>query len=160
MDGEITIILVKKKPIENMSEMFSGCSSLLTVRAKTQWITDTVTDMSSMLYECNNLKYFRVLDLNTSKVKNFSKIFYNCKSLLVISRELYFNTENAENLKEMFYGCESLKNTKGTSDWNTAKVIDMSYMFFNCKKIEELDLSKWDFPRVKYLSGMFKGCNL
>ena len=167
---ELIINLIQEKPIENMSEMFKECHCLSSVIIKQQWLMNKITDMSSMFLECNNLKHFNGSYLDTSKVKNFSKMFYNCKSLKDKDLTVDFNTESAENLKEMFYGCESLKKItlkeiilkektlKSISNWETKNVIDMSFMFSNCKNLKEIDLSGLDIPKVKYLTGMFKGC--
>ena len=158
--SELIIYLIQEKPIENMSEMFKECRCLSSILIKQQWLMSKINDMSSMFFECNNLKHFNGSYLDTSEVKNFSKMFYNCKSLKK-DKDLNvdFNTESAENLKEMFYGCESLEKTpNGISNWETKNIIDMSFMFSNCKNLKEIDLSELDIPKVKYLTGMFKGC--
>ena len=163
--SELTIHLVQEKPIENMSEMFKECHCLSSVTFQQQWLMSKITDMSSMFLDCNNLKHFNGSYLDTSKVKNFSKMFYNCESLKDKDLNMNFNTESAENLKEMFYGCISLKEItseektlKSISNWETKNVIDMSFMFSNCNNLQKIDLSRLDIPKVKYLTGMFKGC--
>ena len=159
-EEKLIIILVKERPIKNMSEMFKGCDLLRSVSVKTQWIMDKVTDISSMFYGCKILKYFKSTDWNTSEVKDFSQMFYNCKSLEEISGGLYFETKKAENFKNMFYGCEALKNKNidYILEWETSNVTNMSYMFNNCKALQEIDLSNWEMSKVNDLTGMFIGC--
>jgi surface protein len=159
---KLIILLIKKNPISDMSEMFSGCSCLYSLKIKTRWAMDTVTNMSSMLSNCSNLNNLNCAEWNTSEVKNFSKMFYECKSLKDLTLNEKFNTNKAENLEGMFSGCSSIEYIYGISEWKTFNVKDMSSIFSNCQKLKQkqktMDLSKWDISNVEKLTKMFKGC--
>ena len=96
------------------------------------------------------LEMFREHRINTSKVTNFTGLFYVQKTLTEIPE---FDTSNATNMKEMFYYCQALTEIP-TLD--TSKVTNMSTMFYFCKaltKIPALDTSK-----VTNMSSMFNNC--
>ena len=155
----LTIILVKKKEIKNMSKMSYKCNFLVSVKVLTQWKFDNVKIMKSMFSGCQNLKYINLgSELNTSKVTDFSNMFKDCESLEIINSPLNFKTENGKKFGGMFENCSSLKNLDGISEWNLTKAIDLSCMFSKCKRLEGIDLSKWDLPNAKYLNSMFCGC--
>ena len=67
--------------VTNMSNMFSGCSSL-TGLDLSGFNTGNVTDMSNMFYDCSKLKYILVSEKwNTDNVTSSSGMFYWCSSL-------------------------------------------------------------------------------
>ena len=95
-----------------------------------------ITDMSQMFYGCSTL--LSVPDIykwNTIKVTNMKGIFDGCsllKSLPDISR---WNTSNVTDISDMFNRCSSLSSLPDISKWNTDNVINMSYLFYNCGKL-------------------------
>ena len=98
-------------------------------------------------------------DLDTSKVDNFSFMFYKCKSLLYLPDISEWNTENATNISHMFQACITLSWLPDISKWNTKKVTDLNAIFNQCKSLTSLpDISKWDSSNFKNLGGMFSGC--
>ena len=49
---------IKLKGIDNVNDMsyiFDGCSSLLSLPDISKWNTNNITDMSDMFYECSSL---------------------------------------------------------------------------------------------------------
>ena len=52
-NNKLKIILKGIDNIRNMSSMFSGCSSLLSLPDISKWNTNIVTDMSFMFYWCS-----------------------------------------------------------------------------------------------------------
>ena len=155
----LTIILVKKKEIENMSKMFYKCNFLVSVKVLTQWKFDNVNTMKSMFCECQNLNYIKLgSELNTSQVTDFREMFKDCESLKTISTPLKFDTKNGKYFEKMFYNCSSLTKIDGISEWNLKKAIDLNSMFCGCQQLEEIDLSEWDIPNATNLNRMFYGC--
>ena len=57
-----------------MSHIFSGCK-LLKVLNLSNFNTDSITDISYMLYGCSSLEQ---LNINTIKVINMNDMFYKC----------------------------------------------------------------------------------
>ena len=83
-----------KKLLHNMSFMFSGCYSLISI------------DLSSV---------------DSSKVDNMSYMFRECKNLIT-GNFASFNTSKVVNMKAMFYGCKCLKSLD-LSSFKTNKVL-------------------------------------
>lgn len=77
--------------------------------------------------------------LNTTKTRYFSLMFYGCKSLKNVDLS-NFNIENAEGINHMFYGCESLISLD-LSSFNTSKVRQMSHMFYKCTNLKTIYVS-------------------
>ena len=92
--------------ITNMSHMFDGCSSLLSLPDISKWNTNNVIYMEDMFYKCSSL----------SSLPDISK----------------WNTNNVINVSHMFNGCLSLSSLPDISKWNTNNVTDMSFMFNGC----------------------------
>ena len=92
--------------VTNMSYMFEGCSSLLSLPDISKW--------------------------NTNKVTNMSHIFSGCLSLSSLPGISKWNTNNVTNMSNMFSGCSSLSSLPNISKWNTDNVTNMSYMFNWC----------------------------
>ena len=121
--------------------------------------------------------------IDTSKVKNMSKIFYGNNQLESLDLS-GFNTSNVTNMKEMFMGIgveeldlssfdtskvtdmswmfyfpfdkSKLVSIKGLNKFNTSNVTNMSNMF-SYSKMATLDLSSFDTSNVADMSGMFNG---
>ena len=103
------ILKIKIKGIENiidMSDMFNGYTSLLSLPDISKWKISNVINMSDMLKGCTSLL-----------------------SLPDISK---WETINVTNMSNMFKGCTSLLSLPDISKWNTINVIDMSYIFKGC----------------------------
>ena len=114
--------------ISNMSYMFCGCQSLISISDNFEMNTNRVTDMSYMFCGCKNLE----------KLPDMSK----------------WNTSNVENMSSLFCNCRA--EIPDISNWNTRKVTNMSYMFSGCTSLPE-DISKWDVSNVKDMCSMFRG---
>ena len=66
--------------IENITSMFSGCSSLKSVDLSF-FDTSTIVDMSNMFLNCKSLEFLDLSTFNTSSVTNMSSMFSGCESL-------------------------------------------------------------------------------
>jgi surface protein len=154
---ELTIILVQKGPIESMKDMFKNCSCLTSVTKKL-WIQKKIIDMSYMFCGCNKLNKVDLFsETDVSEVTDFSYMFNECNSIKEIELS-NFNTGKAKKLNNMFYECELLEKIEGISEFITDNVEDMSSMFYECKKLKEIDLSRWNFSKVRNVSNFFKKC--
>ena len=101
-----SIFLRFKQPenINDISCLFYGCSSLLSIPDISNWHTEKVKDISYLFYECSSLE-----------------------SLPDISK---WNFENLSNITHLFYGCSSLKSLPDISKWNIENINDISYLFY------------------------------
>ena len=78
--GEYKIKIEIKKLLNNMSDMFSDCSSLTSLNLS-NFNTNNVEDMSSMFYNCSSLPSLNLSNFNTNNVEDMSYMFCGCSSL-------------------------------------------------------------------------------
>ena len=160
-EDSFEVVLKEKKKITNMSNMFSGCESLISIWNIDKWDTQNVTNMSKMFELCSSLCSLpKSLDWNTSKVTDISYIFSTCKKLTDIPDISKWDISNVNNMKGMFKRCESIKTLPDISNWNTSNITDMSEMFCGCVSLTKLpDISKWETKNVKKMREMFLRCD-
>ena len=150
-EGNYIIYIKTKERLINMSYMFNGCNSLISIDLS-KFNTNNVTDMSS----CYSLKSIDLSKFNTNNVTDMSRMFSNCISLESIDLSK-FNTNNVTNMHGIFFNCKSLKSID-LSKFNTNNVTDMSLMFYNCKSIKSIDLSNFNTNNVTDMPWMFTYC--
>ena len=108
---KINKLKIKLEGINNVNDisyMFSECSSLSSIPDISNWNTNNVNDMYSMFSRCSSL----------SSLPDISK----------------WNTNNVNNISDMFSECSSLSSLPDISKWNTNNVTDMNDMFSYCNK--------------------------
>ena len=152
----IKVKFIFKKLLHNMSFMFSGCSSLISIDLS-KVNTSKVNNMSYMFRECDKLLTANFNSFNTSKVVNMKAMFYRCKSLESLDLSS-FKTNKVTDMSEMFYGCGALESLNLTS-FKVKNVINMSCMFQYCSSLKTLDLSSFNTCCVLNMSYMFCFCN-
>ena len=73
-------------------------------------INDTVTDISSIFSGCGSLITLPdISKWNISNVVNMSNMFYGCNELIKIPDISKWNTSNIKDMRNLFYGCNALK---------------------------------------------------
>ena len=66
--------------VNDISEMFSGCSSLISLPDISKWNTDNVTDMSGIFHRCSSLISLPdISKWNTNNVIDMNSMFSNCE---------------------------------------------------------------------------------
>ena len=119
-EGENNIILIIKKKITNLSNMFDGCKSLKNIEELKYLNTFYCTDFSYMFYECSSLSNIKSLEKwNVSNGNDFSGMFYRCSSLSDIKSLEKWNVSNGNNFSGMFRRCSSL--SKSLKKWKISK---------------------------------------
>lgn len=179
-------LMNQESKVTTMVNMFQSCSNLKNINFGNQFYAKNVTNMSMMFSNCASLQQLNLdiitsekltlinnlfegctglsnivfgSEFNTSKVSNFSRLFYNCVNLGKNNTiNLGINTSSATNLSYMFYNCSSLSNVTFDSLFDTAKVTDFSSMFYGCSLLKELDIS-FNFTRASNIKWMFKNCS-
>ena len=148
--------------VTDMSYMFYGCSSLISLPDISNWDTKNVTDMNLMFYECSSLISLPdISKWDTKNVTNMSGMFYGCSSLISLPDISKWDTKNATNMTNMFRGCSSLISLPDISNWDTKNVTNMSWLFNGCSSLHSLpDISKWNTKNATNMSYMFRGCAL
>ena len=115
------------------------------------------TTTAKWFYDCKALKQIEGMEyLNTSEVKDMSKMFYGCSALTSIDLK-HFNTQNVTNMKGMFRRCSALTSLD-LKHFNTQNVTDMRIMFDDCKALKTLDLQNFNTQNVTDMYGMFWNC--
>jgi surface protein len=132
--------------VTNMSSMFSGCSSLVSVPL---FNTAAVTNMSSMFQSCRSL--VSVPLFNTAAVTNMGSMFSGCSFLVSVP---LFNTGAVTGMNNMFQSCTALTTVPL---FNTAAVTSMSSMFQSCTALTTVPL--FNTAAVTNMGSMFSGCS-
>ena len=114
---EINLNNFDTSKVTNMSNMFSGCSSLTNLNVSS-FDTSSVTNMSSMFISCSSLRRLDVGNFNTSIVKNMDYMFSKCLGLTELDLS-NFNTLSVTSYSGMFYLTTTVK-TKLGENWNSA----------------------------------------
>ena len=144
----------------NLSHIFDGCISLISISDISQWNTCNVIDMSYMFNYCFSLESLSdISNWSTKNVKDISYLFCRCSSLKSISDISKWNTNNIIKMNNIFSGCISLFELPDISKWNTNKTTNLSYLFFQCSSLISIpDISKWNTQNVIDMSFMFSYC--
>ena len=116
------------KNVLDMSGMFEGCYSLVSITFSDKFVTNKVTNMSSMFADCGRIKKIDVQNFNTENVNDMSSMFKECNSLSSLDLRK-FETKNVKNMKSMFDNCKKLKKLDMPTNLDFSNVVDTSYMF-------------------------------
>ena len=135
-----------------MSSMFWNCSNLKSLDF-TKFDTKNVSSMYFMFYGCSNLTSLNLTNFNTKNVKNMNGMFGDCTHLTSLDIT-NFNTAKVTNMGNMFLGCSNLTSLDLTN-FNTAKVTDMHGMFKGCSALTSLDLTNFNTAEVRDMNRMF-----
>ena len=144
--------------VTNMSWMFGFCSSaFLTTLDLSSFKTTNVTDMSNMFSGCSSLTTLDLSSFNTSNVTNMSYMFSTCNSLTTLDLG-NFNTSNVTNMSYMFSGCSGLT-TLDLGNFNTSNVTNMNSMFNSCRNLQTIYVgSGWSTGDRTLGTKMFTNC--
>jgi len=100
-------------------------------------------------------------DFRSIDVSNLSDLSFACYRFdkMKVADISNWDTSHAKDMASMFDGCFLLEDIIGIEDLDTSSLEDADSMFCNCSSIRELDLSSWDFTRLKMAIMMFRGCS-
>ena len=146
---------LKTDNVANMSNMFSGCSSLTSLDLS-HFNTANVANMSGMFEGCSSLTSLDLSHFNTANVTDMSGMFAYCANLNSLDLS-NFDTSNVTNISEMFSRCTNLVDIN-LSGWKNTKVTNMQSLFSNTEKLEHVNLTNFKTDSVTNMSGMFEGC--
>ena len=144
-------------------EAFAGCeaitstrywflnfTNLTTIIGLENLMTNHVTDMAGMFWNCSSLTSLDVGNFNTANVTDMYCMFNGCYSLTSLDLS-NFNTANVTDMSGMFEGCESLTSLD-VSNFNTSNVTNMVNMFHGCSNLTSLDVSGFDTSQIWMLA--------
>ena len=110
--------------ISSMNEIFSNCSSLLSIPDISGWDTSNIFDLSKIFYNCASLSSIPdISNWNTDKVIDMNGMFFNCSSLPIIPDMFKNNIKNISNIDKIFFNCFSLASLPNIYDWKNIKFI-------------------------------------
>ena len=69
----------------------------------------------------------------------------------------FLDTSSLKNISRIFEGCTKLTSVNFTN-FNTSNVEDMSYMFKSCESLESIDISVIKTNSVKYMNNFLENC--
>lgn len=119
--------------------------------------TSSVTDMSEMFCDLENLAFFDLSNFDTSNVTNMSYMLAGMNSLTFLDLS-NFNTSKVTDMSGMFDALSGLTSLV-LSNFDTSKVTNMYAMFANMSSLISLDLSNFDTSKVTNMRYMFSLTN-
>ena len=140
----------------NSSNLFSGYTNAVAIDGLTNLITDNVTNMQGLFYNCRDVTEFDLSNFNTSKVGTFTDMFFYCESLTELDLSS-FDTQKGYYINALFVYCKNLERVN-LSSFVTKNAGDISSLFNQCKNLKEVDLSNFDTSNAKAINTMFAGC--
>ena len=136
---------------------FYFCKKLTEFEGMSNLITDQVTDMYSMFYNCSALTSLDVSKFNTANVTDMSTMFSGCSALTSMYFYYFYKTD-VDEMSIMFSDCSALTSLD-ISNFNTANVTDMSTMFSDCSSLTTIFCNDdWKSDVVQKSTDMFMNC--
>jgi len=144
--GKLILKLIVNKNITDISYMFSGCLSLISLPNISKINSNYITNIRGMFFYCSSLIY--IDDISRWETKNINDligIFQKCTNLISIPDISKWNTNYITDIGNIFNGCSSLTSLPDISNWNTENMINMWGIFDGCSSLTSLpDISKWN----------------
>ena len=135
--------------INNLSEMFIYCPSLVGNSSFANWDTSSITDMSGMFSRATLFNQ-NIGTWNTAKVTNFSNMFSLASSF---NQPLdNWNTASGTNFSSMFTYAVAFN--QPLNSWNTKNATNFRYVFANATSFNQ-PLDNWNTSNVKDFEQMF-----
>ncbi|WP_282050569.1 BspA family leucine-rich repeat surface protein [Maribacter aquivivus] len=136
--------------VEDISEMFYGCNSLVGNDTFEQWETYNVKDMYGVFLNATNFNQ----PLNAWNVENV-RTFYNMfDGATQFDQPLgSWDLKSAYGINGMF---KDTAFNQDISNWNVSNVEYMSELFKSNTKFNQ-DITSWDVSSVKDMNGVFHG---
>ena len=156
----IEIKLTGISKIKDISGIFAGCKTLVSIPNISKLNTSNITDMSSMFEYCKIPFLLDISEWNTSNVINMSKMFFNCEVSSAFPDISKWNTSNVKDMSYMFSVLKIQTSFPDISKWNISSVANMSFMFSGISLSSLPDISKWDISNVTNISGIFSSTKI
>jgi surface protein len=132
--------------VDNLSNAFYNCTSLLTVGKPTG---PSTTNMQFMFYGATSFDQ-DISGWNTSNVESMRSMF---QGATLFNQPIGdWTTDNVEDMSSMFQDATSFD--QDISDWTTNKVEIMQGMFFGATSFNQ-NVGGWDFSNVTNMNNMF-----
>ena len=138
-----------------MSYMFRGCSSLVTLDVS-EWAVTGVTSTAFMFYSCNALTSLDMSGWNVSTLTNMNYMFYSPSTMAIttLGDLSGWTTGTLTGITAMFTYCSNLASVD-VSGWDTSGVTSFNGVFYNCRSMTTIDVTNWNSDNVTDMEYMF-----
>lgn len=137
----------------------SGTSYITTID---QWFdTSTVTDISFMLYKSPYIQHVDFSTFKTDSLVSMNALFGYCENLETVIFPETFDTSKVKYFSDMFWNCPSITELD-LSMFDTTAVETAGYLFDGCTSLETLYLDNFDFSQItsnNLIQHMFRNCD-
>ena len=143
--------------VQIMNRTFASCK-LLTSLDLSSWQTPNLNNLFNTFHDCNSLTLLDISHWDLRKVNIMQTTFGSCDNLTTfIAPNL--DVSNCTDFRWCFSACPKLENLD-VSNWNfsTNSNINAEAMFQNCKSLKEIDLSNWNTIKFRKTNNMFHNC--
>ena len=134
--------------------MFENLNNIIEIDCS-KFDSSEVTNMWSMFYHCEELKYINLKYMNTSKLNYMRAMFDGCYSLVSLDLS-YFDTSHVTHMGWLFKKCYSLVSLD-LWNFNTELVDDMRQIFFDCSSLVYLNLNSFKVKNDCIIDNSFDG---
>ena len=155
--GENNVTICIKNTLTNLSSMFYNCKTLYNIDELKYLNTANVTDFSFMFRYCKISNIKSLENWDTSKSKAFNSMFDECKLITNIEPLKNWKVSKCESFAFMFGGC-NITNIKPLESWNVSNGKDFNGIFTYNLISDIKPLEKWDISNASILGGMFFCC--
>ena len=159
-DNILYVKMIFQEGIDDISNMFDGCTSLISISDISKWNISNVTKMNRLFNQCHSLE--SLPDINkwdTSNVTTMERLFNQCYSLKSLPDIGDWDTSKVTIMDGLFYQCKSLTSLPNISGWETSNVTNMNYLFYHCYALKSLpNIGKWNLSNVTTMFNMFSYC--
>ena len=150
---------INDKPIVSMYNMFNNSKTLKIDLSS--FDTSSVTNMSFMFANIDNLKEYNLSDFDTSKLNNMQAMFINNLSLEKVNLDS-FNLGNSVGSHHIIGGLFNNSNNIKSISMKNWKLPESFTDAIGCRvsglcshKLEYIDVTGWDLCKTKDISGLF-----
>lgn len=176
--------------VTDISSMFEGCGTLKTLKMS-EFEATNLKKMNNLFKGCDGLRKIDMSGFNTGNVSSLASFFSDKKRPLTTIDLSGMKAPKVKNMSKMFYNCPSLKTVNlsgldapeltnmsgmfavdGKKIISSLETVDLSgiivhgsktlainSMFENCSALTSLNLSGFDAPMVSSMKMMFKNCS-
>ena len=159
-DNFLYVKLIFIEDIDNISNIFDGCKSLLSISDISNWNISKVTKMDRLFNECKSLKSLPDIgQWDILNVTSMERLFSQCESLKSLPDISQWDTLNVTSMERLFNQCVSLESLPDLEQWDTTNVTNMNYLFFHCNSLKSLpNIGKWNLSNANSMFSMFGHC--
>ena len=132
---KLEIKLINIKNISDISYMFSGCLSLVSLPDISKINLNSLTNIKGIFFIVH---HYHISKWDTKNIQDICGIFQECSSLSELPDISKWNTENVTTMNGLFSTCSSLISLPDISKWNKKNVSNMDFIFDECSLLSKL----------------------